>query len=134
MRLESDYLVLNRELFVSIILEKCADDSEIEIEGKLPTEYEKSIKTHVGSKKNRYIINKKSRGTLSNIFTEKDNEIKNTLLGLHMYSDTDLMFQGFHFYDYGSDQKSGRIVFFHDAMPEFLLHELLNKKAIKVYE
>ena len=134
MRLESDYLVSNRELFMSIILEHCPNDSELEIEGNLPTELKESIQSYLSTEKNRYIINNNSRDKLGKVFVEKDNEITNNLLGLHLYSETKLMFQGFHFYDYGSESQSGRVVFFHKEAPETLLQELLNKNAIQVEE
>lgn len=134
MRLETDYLVTNRELFMSIILQNCSDDSEIEIEGKLPVEFKKAIEAYLGPEKNKYIVNKQSREILNYIFVEKDNEINNHLLGLHFYSNSELMFQGFHFYDHDRESQSGRILFFHEAVPESLLQDLLDSNAMKADE
>ena len=67
MRLTSDYIVKNRKLLVSIIISSCPNDSEIEIEGKLPKELNKSIKDQIGSNENRYIINENNRNSLKNI-------------------------------------------------------------------
>ena len=134
MRLESDYLVPNRELFMSIILNHCPSDSELEIEGKLPNELKESVHSFMSSKTNRYVVNNKSREKLYKVFVEKDKEITNNLLGLHLYLNTELMFRGFHFYDYGSDSQSGRVVFFHKEAPETLIQELLNKNAMQADE
>jgi len=132
MRLTSDYIVKNRKLLISIILSSCPDGSEIEIEGKIPKELNKTITTQIGSNGKRYIINDNSRNILIKVFVEKDEEIKNGLLGLNIYYDSNLILEGYHLYDYGSESDSGKVVYFHNSTPNNLMQELISKMAIEI--